>query len=153
MLGLHPSPCPSFIERLFIYLYIHTGIHHIFYTGFLAHAYVKGYTVSFGYTLLMESSSILLSGGRLWRPLRHDLLFGTLFFVFRIIYHGYLLWELYVVPNPRVIMWPPVFGVWILHWYWFRGWLKQQERHRRRLSDSLSTPVSTPVTGGGKKAL
>lgn len=35
-------------------------MHHIFYSGFLSHALVKGYTVSFGYTLVMESSSILL---------------------------------------------------------------------------------------------
>lgn len=54
-------------------------VHHVFYTGFLFHAYVKGYTVSFGYTLLMESSSIFLSGGRLFPWLRSDMAFGGLF--------------------------------------------------------------------------
>ncbi len=78
-----PSPPPP----------THTGVHHIFYSGFLSHALVKGYTVSFAFTLLMESSSILLSGGRLFPVLRRDLLFGLLFFAFRLVYHAFLLWK------------------------------------------------------------
>ena len=38
----------------------------------------------------MESSSILLSGGRLFPFLRRDYLFGLLFFAFRIVYHFFL---------------------------------------------------------------
>jgi hypothetical protein len=80
----------------------------------------------------MESSSIFLAGGRLFKVLRQDLLFGLLFLAFRIVYHGYLLWEIYMVQNPRVIIWPPVLGVWVLHWYWFYAWIQGQRRRMRR---------------------
>lgn len=76
-----------------------SGVHHAFYSCFLSHSLVKGYTISFAYTLLMESSSILLSGGRLFPFLRQDLLFGLLFFAFRIVYHTFMLWK--VRPRPR----------------------------------------------------
>jgi hypothetical protein len=105
-------------------------VHHLFYIGFLLHSYVRGYTISFGYTLPMELSSILLSGGRFFPLLRRDLLFGALFFVFRIVYHGYLLWEIYCIPNPRVVIWPPVLGVFFLHWYWFYGWVRSLQRRK-----------------------
>ena len=101
-------------------------IHHLFYTGFLFHAYVKGYCISFGYTLLMEASSIFLSGGRLFPWLRSDMAFGGLFFATRIVYHAFLLWKLATIPNPRVVMWYPVLGVWFLHIFWGHGWVKQQ---------------------------
>lgn len=74
------------------YPYNDEGIHHLFYSGFLFHALVRGYSISFAYTLLMESSSILLSGGRLFPLLRRDILFGILFFAFRIVYHAWMLW-------------------------------------------------------------
>lgn len=81
---LSPSPPPPLHQK---------GIHHLFYSGFLFHALVKGYTISFAYTLLMESSSILLSGGRLFPLLRQDMLFGVSFFAFRVVYHAWMLWK------------------------------------------------------------
>jgi hypothetical protein len=163
---------------------------------------VKGYTISFAFTLLMESSSILLAGGRLFPFLRRDLLFGVLFFAFRIVYHAYLLWkvrtyfvhtytffadhtvptlgttrtlasssyltcpsttntnpqQIYSVPNPRVIMWPPVLGVLVLHLYWFYGWIEQQRRRQRRAKagepmtpSSLANPAFVGNGSGGGK--
>ena len=118
-------------------------MHHIFYCGFLFHSLVKGYTVSFAYTLLMESSSILLSGGSIFKSLRNDMAFGFLFFLFRILYHGFLLYKIYTIPNPRVIIWPPVLGVWVLHWYWFSGWIKQQNK-RRKIRTDITDKIHSP---------
>lgn len=76
--------------------------------------------VSFSYTLIMESSSIFLAGGRIFpKYLRQDILFGILYLAFRIIYHLYLLWHIYSVQDPHVIIWPVVTAIFVLHAFWF----------------------------------
>lgn len=108
-------------------------IHHIFYIGFLSHAYAHGYSVSFMYVLPMEFSSIFLAGGRLFKVLRQDTLFGALFIIFRVIYHAYLLYGLVILASPKVTIWPPVLGVFFLHLYWFYRWvLGQYKRTQKR---------------------
>lgn len=106
----------------------------------------------------MESSSIFLSGGRLFPALRQDLLFGLLFFAFRVVYHAWMLYKIYTIPNPRVIMWPPVLGVLVLHLYWFYGWIQSEQRRRKKraagepFTPSLVSPAfAAHGNGNGKK--
>lgn len=117
-------------------------VHHIFYALFLGYAYMKGYSISFTHTLIMESSSIFLSGGRLFPRLRSDWAFGCLFLLFRVVYHLYLLLKLYSLPAPRGALWPPVAGVWVLHLYWFRGWMQGM---RRRAQQSKTGEASSSM--------
>ena len=99
-------------------------IHHLFYLVFLSHAYLLGYTVSFNTIAIMELPSIILSGRRLFpKYLRQDLLFGVLFFSTRIVYHGYLLYRI-GSERTKVNIFPTIFAIWILHWYWFSQWCK-----------------------------
>lgn len=51
--------------------------------------------------------------------------------------------QIYTIPDPRVVMWPPVFGVLILHLYWGYGWVQQQQRRRaKRANGEPFTPSS-----------
>ena len=97
-------------------------IHHLFYLLFLTHAYLLGYTVSFNTIAIMEISSIILAGRRLFpNYLRQDMLFGFLFFATRIVFHGYLLYRI-GSENVKVNIFPTILAIWALHWYWFSQW-------------------------------
>lgn len=81
----------------------------------------------------MESSSIFLAGGRIFPEyLRQDLLFGILYFAFRIVYHLFLLWHIYSVPEPHVIIWPIVSAVFGLHLFWFWQFVAGLSRRLRK---------------------
>lgn len=136
--------CVGFVEYKEDFGVLSGWVHHIFYGFFLIHAYVRGYSMAFAFTLVMESSSIFLSGGRLFPCLRQDWVFGLLFFTFRIVYHFYLLWKLIGIPAPRVVMWPPVAGVWVLHIYWLWGWVEGMRRKWRRRKEGGGEELASP---------
>ena len=107
-------------------------IHHAFYFYWIVDCYCRGYTRLFGYALCMESSSIFLSGEGLHRagvlPFRwihNDMIFGILFFTFRIVYHFQLLWDVFWIPNPRVIVYHWLFATFCLHGYWGYKWIRR----------------------------
>ena len=100
--------------------------------------------MAFAFTLVMESSSIFLSGGRLFSCLRQDWVFGLFLFMFRIVYHALLLWKLIEIPTPRVVMWPPVADVWVLHVNWLWGWVEGMRRKMRRSKEGGGAELASP---------
>ena len=108
-------------------------IHHLFYLVFLSHAYLLGYTVSFNTIAIMELPSIILAGRRLFpKYLGHDILFGVLFFLTRIVFHGYLLYRI-GSEKVKVNIFPTILAIWVLHWYWFSQWCKKKLRRSNYL--------------------
>ncbi len=65
-------------------------IHHIGYMVLLTHLLKRGLTALFCLSAIMEVPTFCLSLGHLWKPMRHDLVFGFSFFLTRVVFHGFL---------------------------------------------------------------
>ena len=107
-------------------------VHHFGYIVLVTHLINKNLTTSFCMMGVMEVPTFALSLGHLWKPLRNDMVFGALFFSTRIFYHGIMVWLFYHHYPVEGPWWLVVAGVYPLHCYWFRSWLRQQKKLRKR---------------------
>jgi hypothetical protein len=91
-------------------------VHHISYISLLV--YGKYYNIQhlFLFGLPYEIPTILLNIGHINKKFRNNIIFGILFFVFRVLYNAFLLYKIYKVYNDLFIF--SVF-TFILHCNWF----------------------------------
>ena len=111
-------------------------VHHIVYISFFLWLLKNGLAVGAATTLCLEIPTFLLALGHCFPAQRRDLLYGLLFFAFRVVFHSYLFLCWYTIENP------PFKGLWIatlstlgLHCHWFAKWCRNyvgDYRKRRR---------------------
>lgn len=101
-------------------------IHHCFYIVFFALTFYHGLTIGASTTFALEVPVIVLALGHVMPVARQDLLFGLLFFTFRVAYHAYLLYHWYF--DMRLKLWPVILATLALHLHWFSKWIKGQRK-------------------------
>ena len=77
---------------------------------------------------IQEVPTLILAVGRLYKPLRQDLLFGFTFFCTRLVFHfwyGYLVYSAW--PEETAFWMVPLIVV-PMHLYWFGKWVRQQHK-------------------------
>eukprot|EP01126_Amoeba_proteus_P006220 TRINITY_DN12166_c0_g1_i2.p1 TRINITY_DN12166_c0_g1~~TRINITY_DN12166_c0_g1_i2.p1 ORF type:complete len:235 (-),score=24.19 TRINITY_DN12166_c0_g1_i2:101-805(-) len=78
---------------------------------------------------IMELPTFFLALGHIWKPLRHDLIFGGTFFVTRIVYHSMMIYNFYYYTGSGGMNWMTfLLLVFPLHLHWFGGWISQQRK-------------------------
>lgn len=97
-------------------------IHHLVYLGLLLYSKYYDKTQLVIILLPYEIPTILLSLGHINNRYRNNILFGILFFIFRIIFNLYILYKSYMVYNDLFIV--SIF-TFILHAYWFSKFVKK----------------------------
>lgn len=112
--------------------YLEGWFHHICYVGFFSYLVIKGYSISVLTTLPLEVPTLVLSLGKVFPSQRNDWLFGSTFFMTRILYHSYLLSKWYNMVSPPVRLWPVTVSTLILHLYWFTMWSFGQIRRMKK---------------------
>ena len=112
----------QFYQNIFNNNILTSYIHHLAYLGLLL--YTKYYNRTYLTIILLpyEIPTILLSIGHINNKYQNQLLFGFLFFIFRIIYNLYILYKSYMVYNDLFIV--SIF-TFILHSYWFSKFTKK----------------------------
>lgn len=97
-------------------------IHHSVYilTNMLV-LYTNNYSV-YLINMLSEIPTFILNIGMYDNKYRNDNLFGTTFFIFRILYHMFLM---YYFRNIGVLLFLITTPALILHVYWFSNWVKK----------------------------
>ncbi|KAI9291240.1 hypothetical protein K502DRAFT_297238 [Neoconidiobolus thromboides FSU 785] len=126
------------------FLNILTGwIHHTSYIVLLLILINKKLTTYYSLMCLMEFPTLILSLGSIWKPLRNDLLFGTCFFLTRILYHNIMIFTFYYHLD---FMFPVYTLLFILplHLHWFHGFILQQKRMRAKLNKA-NINVNSPL--------
>lgn len=96
--------------------------HHIFYMSLFYVALKYHFCIGIMTTFPLEISTIPLSLGRVNPRWRNDLAFGVLFFLTRILYHGFLLERWYNMKAPPLTLWPICAIVLVLHAHWMYSW-------------------------------
>ncbi|KAJ3095967.1 hypothetical protein HDU97_006336 [Phlyctochytrium planicorne] len=76
---------------------------------------------------ILEISTIPLALGHMNKAWRRDYTFGIMFFITRVVLHGYVVMHAYSTYAPS-IFWIVPFIPWPLHIYWFSNWVRQQLR-------------------------
>ena len=79
--------------------------------------------------MLEELPTILLSVGSYNHTYRSDLLFGITFFLTRIVFHVFLIYNLY--RNNCMLVFNFAVCVLFLHIYWFHGWIKKYTVYKK----------------------
>ncbi|KAF9437976.1 hypothetical protein BGZ76_010346 [Entomortierella beljakovae] len=103
--------------------------HHLGYLGVVSNATMqKNVSTLFAIGTPIELSTIFLAIGHIFPKLRSDLLFGTSFFLIRIVYPLVLLPELYLNVEAR-LCWKVCLSAFILHVHWFSKLVQQQVRY------------------------
>lgn len=120
-------------------------IHHIAYIALLAHLSARNLSPIFHLFSVLEFPTLVLSLGNLDKRNRHDILFGTSYFFTRLVFHGFLIFQMAVAHFTSV---PQLSHAYIypllvlpVHVHWMRGWVVQQMR-LSRLERSGSTDIS-----------
>jgi hypothetical protein len=112
-------------------LSILTGwIHHIFYIVLMIHLLHNHLTSPFCLLAILEFPTMVLATGHLWKTLRQDKIFGASFFIFRIAFHGFMIYQFYANFTEHGPWWQVVLSAYPLHIHWFFSWVKQQQRLR-----------------------
>lgn len=114
-LTLGVSFYPKYLDPLSAWF--HHSAYLLFAFCLLAHHYARGLLMCF----FMEWPTLLLAVGSLWPSMRHDLLFGVLFFITRIAYNIYYIVSLYRVA-PEGLIWKICSATLCLHLFWFYKW-------------------------------
>ncbi|KAJ3102113.1 hypothetical protein HDU97_000755 [Phlyctochytrium planicorne] len=116
--------------------------HHTLYTFMVTNLVQRNLGSSFVIFGLLEAPTLLMAAGSIHKPLRHDNLFGAVFFSTRLVFHVYLTAHIafYAFPWTFTLMYP--LCVLPLHVMWFNGWLKQQKRIRMKKA-KLASAVPT----------
>lgn len=116
----YPSYCDPFT----------TYFHHFFYVSCCFVYIGNGQTLIFLLGFFVEIPTVLLNLGVVFPSLRTDLLYGVIFFIFRVFYHviftyrvaqidvSGIAWKLILVPFPAHLLW---------FYKWFQGYLKKRE--------------------------
>ncbi|KAJ3216176.1 hypothetical protein HDU67_009825 [Dinochytrium kinnereticum] len=76
---------------------------------------------------ILEISTIPLALGHMNKAWRRDYTFGILFFITRVVLHGYVVVHAYRTYAPS-LFWIVPFIPFPLHIYWFTNWVRQQVR-------------------------
>ncbi|KAJ1551121.1 hypothetical protein HK096_003035 [Nowakowskiella sp. JEL0078] len=76
---------------------------------------------------ILEAPTLMLSVASINKNLRHDNLYGALFFVTRIVLHLVLVYRLFTDFSDRKF-WVAPLSVFPLHIIWFNRWIQQQRR-------------------------
>lgn len=81
----------------------------------------------------MELSTIFLAAGYIWPSHRADILFGSTFFLGRLVYHLWVWLRLFETREQSpFFVWPFALLPYIIHIFWFYRWCKSFLRRRRR---------------------
>lgn len=107
-------------------------IHHVLYAVLVMHLLDRSLTTSFCLMLPLELPTFVLALGRLFKELRNDGVFGGMFFSTRIVYHAWMIWRFWEGYSVEGQWWLVVAGVYPLHWYWFKGWVRQQRDLKKK---------------------
>ena len=106
--------------------------HHVCYLWLMVVLVERRLTTPFVLFAVMEAPTFVLALGHIWKPWRRDWLFGGAFFLTRILLHTVLLHQFYYRFPVQGPWWLVVAAAYLLHWHWFIGWIKQQQRLRLR---------------------
>lgn len=82
------------------------------------------YTPAFMCALLEELPTLILAIGTIFPQYRQDFAFGITFFITRIVFHSYLLFYMFRLDPPVIIIICYVNPL-LLHLHWFSGWLSK----------------------------
>ncbi|KAJ3113866.1 hypothetical protein HDU96_002819 [Phlyctochytrium bullatum] len=118
--------------------------HHTLYTFMVTNLVQRGLGSAFVIFGVLEAPTLLMALGSIHKPLRHDKLFGAVFFTTRLAFHVYLTIHLgfFAYPGTLTFMYP--LGVLPLHVMWFNGWIKQQRRlHKAKLAAAAATAAGS----------
>jgi len=104
-------------------------VHHIGYTLFLLKIYRDNNTKMFAYGCLEEIPSMILFGKRYFGIHNRyiDLLFGVTFFLFRIVYHIYMI---YLCSTINKFYLGLSILVFIIHSHWFYDWYQKYTKKK-----------------------
>jgi len=137
-------------------IHILTGwIHHFFYTVLLLWVLYEHLSICLCVFFPLEVPTVLLATGSLNKQWRSDILFGVGFISTRILYHGALFWQFYHMERLAFLS-TLIVSVWMVHWYWLYGFIKQQQRKRKNLNKekeqpNTSTSESTELSFSSKR--
>ncbi|KAF9111131.1 hypothetical protein BGX27_005366 [Mortierella sp. AM989] len=107
--------------------------HHTMYTGICYYTVVTGESHSFTSFMVIEIPTFIMGLGFLHKPLRHDMIFGSSFFLFRILYDFSLTHEMIMnrpdlpVPAKIILLFKSA-----MNFKFFMDWINQQIRLRRK---------------------
>jgi hypothetical protein len=130
------------------FLYPLTTIaHHIFFILVVTFTIASHNSHGFLYSFPLEVPTFFLAVGTMWDSLRLDLMFGLLFFIFRIAFHILLIYRTAVL-DWNGVMWKSCCFPLMLHFHWFHRWvLGAIKRHwkKEKAEDSSSTSDTKKV--------
>jgi len=111
-------------------------VHHVGYLVANIVAFIYGITDLFCYGFLVEIPTVYLSLGYIWpETQRRDNLTYILFFLFRVVFHGWMIYVLYKTrdASPIPILYLVIILPWLMHLEWFyKMTLAILGRRRRR---------------------
>jgi hypothetical protein len=119
----------SFIHHpVFIWMSLFAGTGNGLFTSDLP--FIQAYNALF----LVEVPTMLLAFGSVWPSLRTDMGFGATFFLFRLVYHGYMM-ALAVHSGVNTPLLCCFVGPFFLHVFWFSTWLKSYAFGKKKGKD------------------
>lgn len=125
------------IDSLLIYVdYPTIGgyVHHLPYFLFMAASLYFNCPAVFVVFMPMELSTIFLGAGFTWPSCRSDLLFGSTFFLGRLVYHVWLWVKLFTTrKDSPFLVWPFAALPYFIHAFWFYKWCRSMLRRRRKV--------------------
>lgn len=104
-------------------------IHHIFYIVFVFFLVQFKSTHGFSYVFIEELPTAVLSLSHVFTSLRSDWLFGSVFFLTRVVYHT---WFIYKLITENSSYWIVASIVLVLHVYWMVKWILSMIKKRSR---------------------
>ena len=133
--------CTFFVLDL-VYLNFHypeeSGwAHHIAYFLCMVLGLLYNFPMVYVVFFPLEIPTFILSIGHIWPKYRQDILFGVIFFLTRVLFHGFMLRILY---DTRYISPLPVWHLasisWLIHVFWFGKWCISYNKKFRKISKS-----------------
>ena len=95
-------------------------IHHLGYFSLLVNLIYYNAMHPFCVASIMELPTFILALGHVWPQFRQNIGFGMSFFVTRIVFHLYLIVQMYIYYTPY--WWMVMAGIFPLHAFWFTNW-------------------------------
>jgi hypothetical protein len=117
-------------------------VHHILYSLLGLYLNWRSGSNAWAVMLILEVPSILLSRGHINPAWRSDWGFGLLFFLTRVVFHGYMLTVIYpgelavsqlgTIYTGTYVAFGAGVLAWILHMHWFSAWIRGQWKRLRK---------------------
>ena len=107
-------------------------IHHCVYCVIMYNILKDGASSLFAFLFVVEIPTFIKALGLIYTNLRSDILFGTTFFVFRIVFHVYYSYQLFV-NDYQHIYWKISCLVLVIHSYWMYLWFLGMKRRNLKI--------------------